>query len=148
MSGPRIRRTAPTRARTPWGRVLLVLLMVSATFALFCVDAPTERATGGAAPAAAVSAASTVDATGSEMRAAAGPAHHAGRQPCEEDPGGHHCHGPAHHGVAAQAPLVGADRSTAPGQPVNGPVGRSVGPSREPGAARPPDLHQLQLLRV
>lgn len=141
MSGPRPRRTALSRARAPWGRLLLVLLVVAATFALFCVDAPAVRAAGASVPA-------TLSAPGPDGRPDAVTPLHADRQPCEEDPGGHHCHGAAHHGVPAQAPVLGADRSPALGQPVNGPVGGPAGPSREPGAARPPDLHQLQLLRV
>ncbi|WP_320781644.1 hypothetical protein [Streptomyces sp. CRN 30] len=146
MSGSRPRRTALSRTRSPWGRALLVVLVVAATFALFCVGTPAARAAG--APTPSPVSAPTAAPGPQQPLDAVGPPRHADRQPCEEDPGGHHCHGRDHHGVPAQAPHLGADRSPALGQPSTGPAGRPAGPSREPGAARPPDLHELQLLRV
>ncbi|GAA3802874.1 hypothetical protein ACFS5L_41045 [Streptomyces phyllanthi] len=147
MSGPRFGATALPHARGGWVRLLLVVLVVSATFALFCVASPPGRAAG-AAVSPSKSVPSAVSGSLPDGRPEARASRHADREPCEERPGGHHCGGPHHHGVLGQTPLVGVHRTPAPGQPVTAPARGSLAPSREPGAARPPDLHTLQLLRV
>jgi hypothetical protein len=157
MSGPRSRRTALPRARGRWARPLLFLMVVWATFALFCVSAPPARADEpSASPPVSVPSApptpSSVPAASpdrtTDERLDAGAPRHADREPCEESPGHHHCGGPEHHGVLGHAPLVGADLAPAPGQAETTPARGAIDAAREPGAARPPDLHELQLLRV
>ena len=46
------------------------------------------------------------------------------------------------------SPLPGADHSTVPWQPAAVPALSVLDRARAPGRARPPDLHELQLLRV
>lgn len=147
MTGPWFRRTALPPARTR----LLLLLVAAATWTLFCLDTPPAQGVGGPAAEAARTtgpgAVTTVAVPGHE-RVEAGPAEYTDRRPCERNPGHHHCGGPGHHGVLGQPAFDGADRDdSSPGHTAAA-TGPSPGPSREPGAARPPDLHQLQLLRV
>ncbi len=73
--------------------------------------------------------------------------HIADRDPCEEGP--HHgCHSPGNHGVLNHAPFTGADRPASLERPGTAPRPAAARPVTVPGAARPPDLHELQLLRV
>ncbi|MGW0825349.1 hypothetical protein [Streptomyces sp. NPDC002845] len=153
MSGPRFRRrrTTLSRARGRWARLFLALLVGSATFALFCVSAPPARAAEPSAvtSTSAVTPAPRAPSATADERLDAGVPQHADRDPCEKGPRDHHCHGAQrHHGVLGHTPLFGADRACAPGQPPAAPARAALAPSREPGAARPPDLHELQLLRV
>lgn len=159
MSLPRSRRAAPPRARDGWVRLWLTLLVVSAAFGLFCVTAPTAGAAERGVPSTVPSWVSAPQDTppSTPLAAPSSPAdeppeavapRQAEREPCEESPGDHHCDSADHHGVLAHTPLVGADRAASPGQPATTAGLGAPDPSREPGAARPPDLHELQLLRV
>lgn len=107
----------------------MVLVLALATFAFTCAGSlPSPDA--GTSRSASAHAVHTVD-----------------RDPCQESP--HHgCHAPGQHGVLNHAPFVGADRAAALDQPSTDPARLPLGPSRVPGTARPPDLHELQLLRV
>ncbi|BBC29282.1 hypothetical protein SGFS_005760 [Streptomyces graminofaciens] len=112
---------------------MLVLLVASATFVLSCVSGPpADGAAGGTSLVHTVAAA----------------AQHLDRDPCEEHPGGHDCHSPDPRAVLGHTPSLGTDRATIPWLHAASEAGASLGPSREPGRARPPDLHELQLLRV
>ena len=129
MSAARVRRLATRHARGGLPHLLSVLLLVLATFVFSCAGAlpSPDTAPSGSASAHAV--------------------HIADRDPCQEGP--HHgCHTPGHHGVLNHAPFIGADRAAALHQSSTAPTRLPLGPSRTPGAARPPDLHELQLLRV
>ncbi len=65
---------------------------------------------------------------------------------CQDAPN-QHCH-PLHHpGVLGATLLLAATRAAAPA-PRTSSARPPLRPSRGPGGARPPDLHQLQLLRV
>ncbi|MPY48089.1 hypothetical protein [Streptomyces acidicola] len=152
MPGPRLRRTASPRAHDGWERLWLVLLVVSAIFALFCLSAPTADAAGPRVPSPVSAPVSTPltaapSSTVGERLEVVAP-RHAEQEPCEEGSGQHHCDSPDHHGVLGHPPLMGADRAASPGQPATTTGPAALDPSREPGAARPPDLHELQLLRV
>jgi hypothetical protein len=154
MSPAWSRRTALPRARGGWVRLWLVLLVASGTFALFCVSAPeastAERRVPSPVPslvAAPSSAPLTAPSPTADERPEAVTPRQADREPCEEGPG-HRCDSPDHHGVLGHTPLVGADRAPSPWQSATAPGLGAFHPSREPGAARPPDLHELQLLRV
>ncbi|MEW2398950.1 hypothetical protein [Streptomyces sp. NPDC046862] len=144
-------------------RLCLTLLVVSATFGLFCVSAPTAGAAEHGVPSTVPSRVSapsdglsdvpsssplTAHSSAPDERPEALAPRQAEREPCEEGPGDHHCDSADHHGVLAHTPLVGADRAASPGQPATAAGVGALDPSREPGAARPPDLHELQLLRV
>lgn len=129
MSAVRVRRLPTRHARGGLPHLLSVLLLVLATFAFSCA---------GALP--------SPDA-GPSQSTSAHVAHIAELDPCQEGP--HHgCHAPGHRGVLTHAPFIGADRAAALDQPSAAPARLPLGPSRIPGTARPPDLHELQLLRV
>ncbi|MGY1495490.1 hypothetical protein ACW4TU_02390 [Streptomyces sp. QTS52] len=129
MSAARVRRPATRHVRGGLPHLLGVLVLVLATFAFSCAGALPSPDTG---PARSTSAHVV---------------HIADRDPCQEGP--HHgCHAPGHLGVLNHAPFIGADRPAALDQPSTAPARLPLGPSRTPGAARPPDLHELQLLRV
>ncbi|MDX3456466.1 DUF6153 family protein [Streptomyces sp. ME02-8801-2C] len=131
MSAARVRRLATRHARGGLPHLLGVLLLVLATFVFSCAGALPSPDTGPSG-----SASASVHAV-----------HIADRDPCQEGP--HHgCHTPGHHGVLSHAPVIGADRAAAVDQPGTDPARLPLGPSRIPGATRPPDLHELQLLRV
>lgn len=128
MSAAGVRRPA-TRHASSVPHLLGVLVLVLATFAFSCAGALPSPDTGPARPTSAHAV------------------HIADPDPCQEGP--HHgCHAPGHHGVLNHAPLIGADRAAALDQTSTAPARLPLGPSRIPGAARPPDLHELQLLRV
>ncbi|MEH0416438.1 hypothetical protein [Streptomyces sp. B21-083] len=133
MSAARVRRRLAARhARGGLPHLLggvVVLVLALATFAFTCA---------GSLP--------SPDA-GTSRSASAHVVHIADRDPCQEGPH-HSCHAPGQHGVLNHAPFVGADRAAALDQPSTDPARLPLGPSRVPGAARPPDLHELQLLRV
>ena len=129
MSAARVRRLATRHARGGLPHLLGVLVLVLATFAFSCA---------GSLP--------SPDA-GPSRSTSAHVVHAADRDPCQEGP--HHgCHAPGNHGVLNHAPFIGADRAAALDQLSTAPARRALGPSRIPGSARPPDLHELQLLRV
>lgn len=129
MPAARMRRPATHHARGALPHLLGILLLVLATLAFSCAGSLPSPDT---APSQAASAHAV---------------HIADRDPCQEGP--HHgCHTPGHHGVLSHAPLIGADRAAALDQPSTAPARLPLGPSRIPGGARPPDLHELQLLRV
>lgn len=129
MPAARMRRPAPHHAHGTLRHLLGVLLLVLATFAFSCAGAL-----------------STHD-TGPSQSTSAHAAHVTDRDPCQESP--HHgCHTPGHHGVLTHAPFIGADRAATRDQLSDTPAQLPPAPSRTPGGARPPDLHELQLLRV
>ncbi|WP_055530353.1 DUF6153 family protein [Streptomyces graminilatus] len=129
MSAARVRRPATRYARGGLPLLLGVLVLVLAAFAFSCASTLAPADTGPARSASAHSA------------------HIAERDPCHEGPQ-HSCHAPGQHGVLSHAPCIGADRAAALDQPSTAPARLPLGPSRIPGGARPPDLHELQLLRV
>ncbi|WP_371664372.1 hypothetical protein [Streptomyces sp. NBC_00280] len=129
MSAARVRRPATRHARSSVPHLLGVLVLVLATFAFSCAGALPSPDVGPAQPVSAHSV------------------HITDRDPCQEGPP-HGCHTPGHHGVLNHAPFIGADRAAALHQSSTAPTRLPLGPSRTPGAARPPDLHELQLLRV
>ncbi|MEE1760270.1 DUF6153 family protein [Streptomyces sp. SP18BB07] len=149
MSGRPFRRTALPCARSRTARLLLVAALALTTFLLFCAGSPP-----GEAPERhpqAVSAGPGQERP--EGRSAAGrsvtaPTGHVERDPCGHSPGEHDCHSPDPAAVLGQMPLPGADHTAAPWQPAPAPAALAPHGAREPGRARPPDLHQLQLLRV
>ncbi|GAA3899369.1 hypothetical protein GCM10023084_59830 [Streptomyces lacrimifluminis] len=129
MSAARVRRPAARHARGSVPHLLGVLILVLATFAFSCAGAMPSPDAGTSRPTSAHAV------------------HIADRDPCQEGP--HHgCHTPGHHGVLNHAPSIGADRAAALNQLSTAPARLPLGLSRIPGAARPPDLHELQLLRV
>ncbi|WP_405775265.1 DUF6153 family protein [Streptomyces sp. NBC_01538] len=129
MSAARVRRLATRHARGGLPHLLGVLLLVLATFAFSCA---------GALPS---------PDTGPSRSTSAHAVHISDRDPCQESPH-HSCHVPGHLGVLNHAPVIGADRAAALDQPSTAPARLPHGPSRIPATARPPDLHELQLLRV
>ncbi|MFI6685701.1 hypothetical protein [Streptomyces sp. NPDC050485] len=146
MSGVWVRRAAMPHARRRSARLLVAALVVLATLVLAC-----PRPTGGTSPVSRVSAAAMampMDASGAAM------AQHGNERPCKQcvqdtdGQGGDHCHAPDHHGVLGHTPAPGQDHAVTAGRPRTSPVRSPLRPSRVPGGARPPDLHQLQLLRV
>ncbi len=129
MSAARVRHPATWHARSSVPHLLGVLLLVLTTFASSCAGALPSPDGG---PARTTSAHAV---------------HIADRDPCQKGP--HHgCHSPGNHGVLNHAPFTGADRPASLERPGTAPARLPIGPSRVPGAARPPDLHELQLLRV
>ncbi|NEA66966.1 hypothetical protein [Streptomyces sp. SID12488] len=129
MSAARVRRPATRHARSNLPHLLGILLLVLSTFAFSCAGALPSQDTGHA------------------RSTSAHGVHIADRDPCQEGP--HQgCHTPGNHGVLNHAPFIGAARPAALDQPSTAPARLPLGPSRTPGAARPPDLHELQLLRV
>lgn len=129
MSAARVRRPALRHARGSAPHLLSVLLLVLATFAFSCAGSLSAPDTGGS--------------TSTSAHAA----HVTDRDPCQESP--HHgCHTPGHLGVLNHAPFIGADRAATRDQLSTTPARLPLSPSRTPGGARPPDLHELQLLRV
>ncbi|MDW4905360.1 hypothetical protein RB628_08360 [Streptomyces sp. ADMS] len=129
MSAARVRRLATRHARGGLPHLLSVLVLVLVTVAFSCA---------GALPS---------PDTGPSRSASVHVVHIADQDPCQKGP--HHgCHTPGNHGVLNHAPFVGADRAAALDQPSTAPARLPLGPSRIPGGARPPDLHELQLLRV
>ena len=131
MSAARVRRLATRHARGGLPNLLGVLFLVLATFAFSCTGALPSQGPG---PAQSPSA-------------SAHAVHIADRDPCQEGP--HHgCHSPGNHGVLNHAPFTGADRPASLERPGTVPTRLPLGPSWIPCAARPPDLHELQLLRV
>lgn len=139
MSAVRVRRLAMRHARGGLPHLLGVLLLVVATFAFSCAGALPSPDTGPSQ--------STSQSQSQSQSASAHVVHVADRDPCQEGP--HHgCHTPGHHGVLNHAPLIGADRAAALDQPGTAPARLPLGPARIPGTARPPDLHELQLLQV
>ncbi|MFE7837092.1 DUF6153 family protein [Streptomyces sp. NPDC057474] len=139
MSGRPFRRTALPCARARSARLTLVVSLALTTFLLFCAGSPP-----GEAPA---QRPHSVSAGPVEERSAA-QAGHVERDPCEHSPGEHDCHAPDPAAVLGHVPLPGADHTAAPWQPAPAPALVALDGSREPGRARPPDLHELQLLRV
>ena len=140
MSGRPFRRTALPCARGRSARLMLVVALALSTFLLFCAGSPP-----GEAPAPrphSVSAGPTAEGF------AAARAGLAERDPCEHSPGEHDCHAPDPAAVLGQIPLPGADHTAASWQPATAAAPVALEGSREPGRARPPDLHELQLLRV
>ncbi|WP_327731781.1 DUF6153 family protein [Streptomyces sp. NBC_00487] len=140
MSGRPFRRTALPCVRGRSARLMLVVSSALATFLLFCAGSPP-----GEAPA---QRPHSVSAGPVQERSVAARASQVERDPCEHGPGEHDCHSPDPAAVLGQVPLPGADHTAAPWPPA--PASAPVAPagSREPGRARPPDLHELQLLRV
>ena len=137
MSAARVRRLATRYARGGLPHLLGVLVLVLATFAFSCAGAPPSSDTGR----------SPSQSTSVSVSVSARAVHISDRDPCQEGP--HHgCHAPGHHGVLNHAPFIGADRAAALDQPSTAPARLPLGPARIPGTARPPDLHELQLLRV
>ncbi|WP_330285849.1 DUF6153 family protein [Streptomyces sp. NBC_00576] len=133
MSAARVRRLATRHAHGGLPHLLGVLVLVLAAFAFSCAGALPSPDTG-------LSQSTSVSASAHAV-------HIADRDPCQEGP--HHgCHAPGNHGVLNHAPFIGADRAAALDQPSSAPARLPLGPSRIPGTARPPDLHELQLLRV
>ncbi|QFQ95149.1 hypothetical protein F9278_01895 [Streptomyces phaeolivaceus] len=140
MSGRPFRRTAPPCARGRSARLMLVVSLVLTTFVLFCAGAPP-----GEAPAPRPHSVSADLPAERPDSARAGAVE---RDPCEHSPGGHDCHAADPAAVLGQAPLPGADHTAASWQPASAPAPVASFGSGEPGRARPPDLHELQLLRV
>lgn len=141
MPGRPFRRTALSCARgRSASRLVLVVALALTTFVLFCAGSPPGEAT--AQRPQSVSAAPPAE--GAETARAP----HVERDPCEHSPGGHHCHSADPRAVLGHAPLPGADHTAAPWQPLTAPALLAPDRSGERGRARPPDLHELQLLRV
>ncbi|UUU19474.1 DUF6153 family protein [Streptomyces sp. DSM 40750] len=139
MSGRPFSRTAMPCARSRSARLVLVVSLALTTFLLFCAgsppgDGPRQRPHSVSAPV--------------EERSVAVRADHVERAPCEHGPGRHGCHSPDPRAVLGQVPLPGADHTAATWQPATAPAPVALDGAREPGRARPPDLHELQLLRV
>lgn len=156
MSGRPFPRTALPCARGRTARLLLVAALALTTFLLFCAGSPPGEAperrpqavsAGPAAerPVEGRPAAEGRPAVGRSVTARTG---HVERDPCGHSPGEHDCHSPDPAAVLGHKPLPGADHTAAPWQPAPAPAAVAPDDSREPGRARPPDLHELQLLRV
>lgn len=140
MSGRPFRRTAMPCARSRSARLVLVVSLALTTFLLFCAgpppgDGPQRRP-------------HSVSAGPVAERSVAARASQVESDPCEHSPGGHDCHSPGPRAVLGHVPLPGADHTAAPWQPATAPAPVAPDGSGEPGRARPPDLHELQLLRV
>lgn len=141
MPGRPFRRTALPCARgRSASRMVLVVALALSTFVLFCAGSPPDEAP--AQRPHSVSAAPAAEGTVTAR------ARHVERDPCEHGPDGHHCHSADPRAVLGHAPLPGADHTAAPWQPSTAPALLTPDRSGEPGRARPPDLHELQLLRV
>ncbi|MFF6783548.1 DUF6153 family protein [Streptomyces sp. NPDC012510] len=138
MSGQPFRRTAMPCARGRSTRLVLAMAAALGTFLLFCAGAHP-----GDGPAQRPHAVSAV-----AERPVAAQADHVERDPCEHGPDGHDCHSPDPRAVLGQAPSPGADHTTAPWQHATAQTPAAPDGSRQSGRARPPDLHELQLLRV
>ncbi|WP_338900034.1 DUF6153 family protein [Streptomyces sp. TG1A-60] len=139
MSGRPFRRTAMPCARSRPARLVLVVSLALATFLLFCSGAPP-----GEAPAQRPHAVSAAPVAEREVAAQAGQVEHGP----EHRPGEHGCHSPDPRAVLGHAPLSGADLTAARWQPSTAPAPVAFDGSGKPGRARPPDLHELQLLRL
>lgn len=140
MSGRPFRRTAPPCARSRSARLMLVVSLALTTFLLFCAGSPP-----GEAPEPRPH---SVSAGAAAERSVTARAAHAEPDPCEHSPGGHDCHASDPAAVLGHVPLPGADHTAAPWSPAPAPALVAPDGSRKPGRARPPDLHELQLLRV
>ncbi|MBZ3901336.1 MULTISPECIES: DUF6153 family protein [Streptomyces] len=140
MSGRPFRRTALPCVRGRSARLSLVVSLALATFLLFCAGSPPDEAP---APRP-----HSVSADLPAERPDGVRASQVERDPCDHGPDGHDCHAPDPAAVLGQVPLPGADHTAAPWQPATEPAPVAADGSREPGRARPPDLHELQLLRV
>ncbi|WP_200304104.1 DUF6153 family protein [Streptomyces adelaidensis] len=140
MSGQPFRRTAMPYARARAARLVLVVSLALTTFLLFCAGSPP-----GEAPVRRPHQVAAAPVDGRPVVTKAGLAE---RDPCEHRPGEHGCHSHDPRAVLGHVPLPGADHTTAPWQPVTAPALVAPARSGEPGRARPPDLHELQLLRV
>jgi hypothetical protein len=140
MPGRPFRRTVLPCAPGRSARVLLVVASALTTFLLFCAGSPPGEA---AAPRP-----HTVSAGPVAEGPAAARAGQVDRDPCEHSPGGHDCHAPDPAAVLGQAPSPGADHTAASWQPATAAVPVALDGSAEPERSRPPDLHELQLLRV
>lgn len=140
MSGRPFRRTALPCARSRSVRLMLVVSLALTTFLLFCAGSPPGEAPGPRPH--------SVSAGPAAEGAAPARAARAERDPCEHSPGGHDCHASDPAAVLGHVPLPGADHTAAPWPPAPAPALVAPVGSREPGRARPPDLHELQLLRV
>ena len=140
MSGQPFRRTAMPCARGRSARLLLVFSLALTTFLLFCAGSPPGEAPQRRPHSVSAGPAAELSATARAV--------HVERDPCEHGPGGRDCHASDPAAVLGHVPLPGADHTAAPWPPA--PAAALVAPdgSREPGRARPPDLHELQLLRV
>ncbi|MDX2934429.1 hypothetical protein [Streptomyces ipomoeae] len=159
MSGRPFRRTALPCALGRSAHLVLALALTISALVLFCAGPPIGEApvqsphavsaapTASAAASASASASVVVSASVAK-RPVAVRAHRAEPDPCEHDSGGHDCHSPDPRAVLGHVPLPGADHTAAPGQPAAAPALMAPVRSGEPGRARPPDLHELQLLRV
>ncbi|MCC9708098.1 hypothetical protein E4N62_24265 [Streptomyces sp. MNU76] len=126
MSGRPFRRTALPCARGRTAHLVLVAALALTTFLLFCAGSPPAEASERRPHSV-----SLVD-----------------RDPCGHSPGEHDCHSSDPAAVLGQMPLPGADHTAAPWQPAPAPAALAPSGAGEPGLARPPDLHELQLLRV
>lgn len=138
MSGQPFRRTAMPCVRGRSARLVLAVAAALGTFLLLCAGPPP-----GEGPAQRPHSVSAV-----AERPVAAQADHVERAPCEHSPDEHDCHSPDPQAVLGQVSLPGADHTAAPWQPATAPALAAPDGSRQPGRARPPDLHQLQLLRV
>jgi hypothetical protein len=116
---------------------LLAVLLPLVTLALFCgTSAPAGRAIERHAAEHAVTA-EAVPGSSTQQRADG---------VCQDAPD-RHCH-PLHHpGVIGATFLLAAAHAAAPASRTS-PARPPLRPSRRPGGPRPPNLHQLQLLRV
>ncbi|MDX3639250.1 DUF6153 family protein [Streptomyces sp. MB09-02B] len=160
MSRRPFRRTALPCARSRPAHPLLVAALALATFLLFCAGSPPgEEPERRAHPVSAGSAQERpvyerpvqerpVQGRSAEDRSDTARTRHVERDPCGHSPGEHDCHSPDPAAVLGQMPLPGADHTAAPWQPAPAPAAVAPDGGREPGRARPPDLHELQLLRV
>ncbi|MHA5052403.1 hypothetical protein [Streptomyces sp. SD15] len=134
-------RVTLPRARGPWTRPLVVIVLALATSVLFCAGSgPAQAAEPVVSPPLFIMTA--------QERLDDGGKSYADVTPCQECPDEHRCNGAGHHGVLGHPPLVGADRTAAVEQPGTALVRVPLDPSRTPGGPRPPDLHELQLLRI
>ncbi|MFF7392011.1 DUF6153 family protein [Streptomyces scabiei] len=150
MSGRPFRRTALPCARGRTVHLVLVAALALTTFLLFCAGSPPGEASerrphpvsAGPAQEPPVKERS---AAGRSVTARTGLVE---RDPCGHSPGEHDCHSSEPAAVLGQMPLPGADHTAAPWQPAPAPAALAPSGAGEPGRARPPDLHELQLLRV
>ncbi|CBG75509.1 MULTISPECIES: DUF6153 family protein [Streptomyces] len=140
MPGRPFRRTALPCVRGRSARLLLVIVSAVTTFLLSCAGSPP-----GEAPAQRPHTVSAEPRTQVPLAVRAG---QVDRDPCEHRPGGHDCHSPDPAAVLVQVPSPGADHTAASWQPATAAARVASAGAREPGRARPPDLHELQLLRV
>ncbi|WP_086784292.1 hypothetical protein [Streptomyces caniscabiei] len=150
MSGRPFRRTALPCALGRTAHLVLVAAIALATFVLFCAGSPSGEAPERRPQAASAGPAQERAVGGRPAAGRSVTAHtrQVERDPCGHSPGEHDCHSPDPAAVLGQMPLPGADHTAAPWQPAPAPAAVAPDGSRGPGRARPPDLHQLQLLRV